>query len=885
MDSVVQAIREGLADEGLVFVFPSEIASAFWRRKALSLSDRPSVAEERFISWDTFKEKAFSISRERKPVNRYVRYLFASSILKENGGTTPLFKRLVYPEYAEHGSAHLGAFMAMLPCLKDTEELLKRNPEAVEGAYREDIEYLFSRYTSFLEANGLFEPSYDRAGIKKLDGAYLIFFPRVLEDFNQYRDQLSQLPNIRTTEPSMGDLPRFTLFENSRSELTWLLGRIESLLDRGVKPWEIAVTLTRDEDWEAELLRGARLRGIPLDIRGGRPLSEYPAGRLFSQIEELTGEDFSYRALANFFLNPAYPFTRRAPGRDLLSFGRRHSCFIAHERGPDSRDVWEEKLTKAGDQDLLRFYRQFKKAVAAVTGAKDFPSLRNAIQGFINRYFNTEDWAPGSLKVFQFCMDTLSQLIEAASEVKGVETENPYRLFTRAIGERIYVERPEEGGIPVYPYRVSAGIYPACHFIPGASQESVRCVDSAYPFLKDDQKQALGASDSDMSEDFLRLYARSGGSVEFSGSETGFRGPGLVPGLFVAQGLAEKKDGEATAEKNPFLREARSFDGFVYPVMREGLVRIASTYTHGQWKGRVKADVTSKIGGEGKPSAFYISPSDLESYAACPISYLLTRFLSVEEEEYEPVFHAPRVEGILQHEVFSALFSFIKETDGAYRKEREGSYLQRIESAVREAAAGYEERGEDLISPVWTEMKESLMEHGRRLVENESELYPDWEPEIIEDYLGLDLRAGKYPDIVPRFRLSGRIDRLSVKDGRAHIVDYKRNRIPARSDIDPPAGKPVSFQMPFYLYLAEENGYAVSRVSYYQVDSDSYATVYGEGEKKASIYEGNKDRVRERLLEEIGKMADGIEQGFYPLPNDCDGCGLRSVCRAKFSIR
>ena len=50
-------------------VFPSEIAAEFWRRSATLPGAQRAIREDRFVSWDRFKEEAFEIRESALPVN------------------------------------------------------------------------------------------------------------------------------------------------------------------------------------------------------------------------------------------------------------------------------------------------------------------------------------------------------------------------------------------------------------------------------------------------------------------------------------------------------------------------------------------------------------------------------------------------------------------------------------------------------------------------------------------------------------------------------------------------------------------------------------------------------------------------------------------------
>ena len=69
------------------------------------------------------------------------------------------------------------------------------------------------------------------------------------------------------------------LFENSVIETDVVLNEISELLKNGVHYSDIAVTCV-DNDTAGLLLAKAAMRNIPINFRKGKPLSEYPAGRL-----------------------------------------------------------------------------------------------------------------------------------------------------------------------------------------------------------------------------------------------------------------------------------------------------------------------------------------------------------------------------------------------------------------------------------------------------------------------------------------------------------------------------------------------------------------------------------------------------------------------------
>ena len=95
MRLVADTLRHNLENQDTLFIFPSEVVAAFWRRQALTLTSRHAVRSDRFISWDTFKEEAFVHRREAVPANSIVRLCFAADLLNKNADGKDFLKALV----------------------------------------------------------------------------------------------------------------------------------------------------------------------------------------------------------------------------------------------------------------------------------------------------------------------------------------------------------------------------------------------------------------------------------------------------------------------------------------------------------------------------------------------------------------------------------------------------------------------------------------------------------------------------------------------------------------------------------------------------------------------------------------------------------------------
>ncbi|NBF40156.1 MAG: hypothetical protein GVY14_07040, partial [Spirochaetes bacterium] len=325
--SIFSTIEDDLRRSSVVFVFPSEVAAAFWRAETARRGPARAVRVDRFISWDTFKEQVLQERADLVPVNRTTRMLFADAVIYENADR-PFLSRIVDPRYAGDADAFASDIESLLPTLATLTS--GKVYGGLEVRLRSDVDELSRRYRSFLDAHGLFEPAWEVQRLEPGRREYVIFHPRLITDFAEFEQALRDHPAVRLVGGAGGSVgvarggaggaagagaesadagaatagedaaaagPVMREYETSRAEIRDLCAHLEALLDDGVASRDIAVTVCGTDAFLTYLESACRRRSIPTSLRAGKPLTSYPAGRLFENLRALPQTDYGLDAM------------------------------------------------------------------------------------------------------------------------------------------------------------------------------------------------------------------------------------------------------------------------------------------------------------------------------------------------------------------------------------------------------------------------------------------------------------------------------------------------------------------------------------------------------------------------------------------------------------
>jgi len=903
-------IKERLAEEGTVFVFPSEVAAAFWRRHATTLTPAQVVREDRFISWDRFKEETLQLRRERRPANNTIRTLFAAAFLRENS-RTPRLASIVERSHAEISGAFTAQLRRILPVLSPL--LRQEQITELEPALGADLKTLGEAYGEFLTQHALFEPGWESVTNLSGSGRYLLIYPDLLEDLSGYELALHAAPNVELFRVRETSPPTLTECESSLSEIRRLFSRLETLLDQGVPAWEMAVTVPDLQSVESYVRRYAGLHDVPLDFRGGHPLAEYTGGAFFTLLQEVIQTDFSFDAVKALLANRAIPWKTRGAALGVIRAGIDGSVLRRRMGQGAGTDAWRRAFDMRKTDPAATFYRMLARRLQSISRASGFAALRRSLYELFGALLDTQAWDEENLLVFQSCMDVLAELIQLEERI-SLQVSDPLSLFTTLLSEKVYVPRGRKNGIPVYSYRVSAGIQPRFHFVINASHGGTRAVARPYSFLREDVKEKMRLSDVDLSLPFLNAYAVSGEEVDFSYARETFDGPRLAAGWFVAKNnIHADENAPERFARDLFSREELFWAGgtdelpaSLYVTQRQGISWFESTAmrpaaTDFGTSLVEDAEMRGRLLPLNEKGALVFSASQLDRYRSCPFSYFVQYGLSVSQEYYSVHPEEPADIGMIYHHVLEELFRRVQSEGKPLSANRLPDYMAELADVIHRSVTEWAPAHTAVIPARLGTLEgpaASLLEAavGRIIEQFEGMRVADLERKVQLEIPGKPLV------------LSGKID-LVLEDpgnGTRVVVDYKKRNLPHKNNVnggekdaigvdalsgpDRQAARESlsALQIPFYVRLLGADRAAVNAGYYLSIEKDELQCVFSAEEGGGWMSADRFGEVMTLFEEIVQETTEAIIKGDFRYPDPdtgCESCVYRGICRTKFVVR
>jgi RecB family exonuclease len=925
---IAEILRPQLRDRSTRFVFPSKICAEAWLAESLEMGIG-AIETDRFLGWDELKEAAGRKDR-RQAADDFIRRIFSASLLARNA-SAPFLKAIIPPAYAGLWMPFSGYLASRLPALGRLPAAIR----AAGGGARADpaaADWLEvrERYVSFLGRIGRFEPSYEPKALQELGGKTFVFFPELIEDFEDYREALEGIASMTlvplpgSMEPLAGPLAgsaRLRRPETALAELREVLSEAGALLDSGVEAERIAITVADLVRYRPYLEREAILLSVPLAIRSGSSLAASPGGRLFAALRDAYSTDFSFDAMRDLLLSPAWPWRgewRGAPGAPglgarIMEEGLRLHAVAPWPAGGKMVDAWEKSLSG----ELKTAYRRLKLRVSELASAPDFRALLKAYNAFRTEFLSPEraDWDQAADLTLARCVVEMEGLTLAQAEA-GLEVEDAFGLFMRGLESQPYVSSLVSAGIPVYEWRVAAGIAPERHFILGASQEGLAVPSRGFDFLGESLREELGrrlygdplAVDGDSGPAFIRAYALSGKSVSFSCPRSGFGGELAAHGFLVSLSAGEEAEPSRDSlygDEAEWLSGRAEAPASLHPVQASGLAAAAAAPSGGSSSGAfLEAStaelVASRLRREDDPR-LRLDSTAIDRYRSCPYAYLYLRLLEAEPESSGLAFVDAPFIGEVYHAALAALFARIREADGSFKPERAASYRSMIAGCLLESFAQLARNRGPFVAVALETYRGRLALYLENLVDAEAERFPGLDVGPLEEDFELDC-----PELAGGVVLRGRIDRISRSPLGAVVIDYKKGGLAAKAQVAPDEGGSIAeAQIPCYLTLvsgargAGATGVAIDSAWYVSIEGDSRreagsaACAFGgaRGVQGAYVPGEGLEGFLAAFDRALGETALGISAGSFPLaPKEtqgeaCQSCGARGICRERYALR
>jgi len=895
-------------------VFPSSVAADFWARECLFRGWLSSVDMERFLSWDRFKEACFGAEGacSPRPASAELRLLFSADLLRRNA-ERPFLSEILPLQLAGDWAAHLPALAASLPSLKRFAERADRSRLPLARDYAAVME----RYAAFLLERGFREPSWERTAFDPRGRRWLIAYPELIEDYQEYTSMLSGHPSIREVHvPAPAARPPVRVLPGLAEEIDWVLGLVEraaSTTPEGLSA--LAITCPGAGRLRPYLEREARLRGIDLDFRAGAPLASYPGGRIFPRLKRLVDGAFAIEDMRDILMDACLPWREAGAAKGLLDLGMRLTVRRGWREGERDVDAWEAAFRcegSAADEAVVRFYRGLRSQARALAEADGFPALKKAWNAFSASMLDRAAMPMEADRVVARCVAAMDDLGRAQAEGGFDAVPGAFGILCGLLSRQPYLGAEGRGGLRVYDYRVSAGIEPRLHFILNASEEGLSVRGGACLFLREDQRQSLGLDGRDMSADFIAAYAASGENVAFSCSERGLDGFQNPHGALDETALSDAGQDcpgprDFRLGLDAFFAMDAAFPARLSPALAAGLRAACAASLREparDWTVSGKNRAMFKEAGQEAlrhlrrsrdDGLLRISPSMLKVFSLCPLAWLWDRVLDAGKRDEGLAVLDERFIGDTYHRFLEDFYGAIHRIAPLTEEELSGLLTR---AASKATALVYRQRGP--LARIIAEM--SLGDYiavGGKIYILDLHLMPGAEVEAVECQV-----EAAYPErgIV----LEGRLDRLMRLDGPQGgpglvLIDYKTRGTLSRKEFAPlrdDEGTMVGladFQFPIYALILKKNGQGLAGALVFSLRGREYRSVAGgigtEGRKKSFMALSELDEAADLALALASAAAERVLAMDYGLaerglrPQVCPDCAARNLCRERYNVR
>lgn len=901
MESVQKKILDRLAEPGVHFVFQSEVAARSWLERTIEKSGRKALHTGRFVSWDAFKAECFPGLRDRTPVKKLFRFLFARSIMEENS-RKPFLNAIIPSKEAQASYSFAKTVASALPGLGAVPE--------IKSPYIDDWKKIKERYTAFLDSHNLYESSWHIRQAEDDGRVWLLFYTDLTEDWDEYSDAIRRMSSIEVLVADGLKTEGLTAirYPGLLEEIRTALLTIRSEAKDGMALEEMAITIGAADSSIPLLEREAEIAGIMLDTRKARPLSESAGGRLLADLIEVQESDASFDSMRKLLLDMSRPWKDRNAALNLIEFATKKH--IMAQIPGDKTDIWERSMDRSIGDKERKLYKAIRSSALEISTAGSFGKLRGTWDAFRQRCLDEEGWSPAENDEIGRCMLELENLAQTYLD-SGLEVKRKLAsLWLEHLAETPYLAQSSGLGVPVYPFPLGAGICPKLHIGIYLPQGAAMAASRPLRFLRDNDRELAGVADRDLSRGLLGLLAVSGEKTIMGWSDEGPDGirpahpsfHSISPEEAVRAGLISEGSLSRFWLANADI-ERRATEAF--PSQKQNAALAAEMMRNkNTWSSHFPDDpgiiddyfkamlVKERSTQEGK---IRLSASMMEAWLSCPFKWLFGRLLGIEKKDTRLNFIDNLLLGNIYHRTMEFVFdSCIRENRSiVYNEDDSGSSrpsLDDLKDALEKAIAETGKKEGPFALTVLMIMKPFLHHSLKGAYPGILQILDGKKPVLAEKNLYAEVPG--HEDAV----LEGKSDIIATDDkGNAIIIDYKKKNLPQKKVLGlDDSGKLGKFQMPVYKALAKTAGMEASDGYYIAFESDeknSWSKVKAFGDGNAAIPASMMEEIMDALYEACRICIEDIKEGHIYVPEwkmqevVCQNCEIKSVCRVRYAVK
>ena len=948
MNHAETILLENIDNPASLFIFPTDVAASRWADHLLLLRCNGGIGcgtipMEKFIAWDTFKQNSIrGAVHDKKSIPSALRKMFAAALIRENArlcaeGGIPVFTSIIRPEWAQHASAFASWLTGILPQLG----IWFRQKSNLAEETGDDIDLLNLRlhYAQFLEQHGLFDPAWEQPPFDNRGNECFLFFPESLIDFNEYKDLLETSGHVTIIHVDEAALPSPNVFfyNNSRSEITEAALYILTLHHKQNIPWDsIVLSIPDTENYGPYVLREFANRNIPYINRISKPLASYPAGQFFKALAACASDDFSFGSLRTLLLNRHLPWKDNALIQELIDFGIKNNCICSWtEETEGTVNVWDEAFSQpfsGYNPQTRKFFDDLRRRVNSFRHASTFAEIRKQYFAFRDHFIDMDNVLDETDIVLSRCITELMHLADLEKSYPDVKVPDPYQFFTGYLEETTYLTQSAVSGVTILPYRTAAPSPFDCHIILGASQGNITIDFSPLAFISKNKRKKLGLAEKDVSREFINLHcANSRLPAVFFCSEHEFSGHAIPHNALAANHEhAAFFCTDLYRQERVLLASLNHTDIIPPEILSLGAIHSRQNEGFKQWNRRRRKEPCNDTlltedhflmqlirkrycKDEHNENSIFVSSSSLEPYYTCPLNWLFSRILKLENIEIEASLMPGAITGEVYHAVLNLFFNELIKIGEPIKAPdiggRDNMPLSKLPESYRSLLAENTETVFNAFPRLPMSNRTVMSMMTARLLTAEKNTFKEKLERLlavfISHFAGCRVCVSEASYILPfdSCFIHGKVDCI-LEDPQSEniiVIDFKTKYIPKRSDYTGSNGLKV-FQLPLYLRLAENSfKKEVHSALYFSIIKALPGVLFGSITNsvngKCSPYRKNDhilygsekyndimNEFDDKTLRFAQEITDGSFINQQPDIRQCLKCTHKTVCRTMYAV-